>query len=355
MYEEEYFNAVESNIEKGIEVGYASTYYLISPAFLLWQSSLIEIASIKQKKQEFFEIGVATGNLLDVLRELQPGLSLKGIDISKYAVKISLAKGHDVKQSSIEKYKTTKKASIIFSAETMEHLENLKTFLEGVKRNLRPDGLFLFYVPSISETDAIKQSDDYLRFNLNLEHLLHFSPEFLEKQLPMFFDADVLIKEFKTSYGPSILGAVSKDRRRLGYLKKLFALLETGRVPDKESSLFIKNAAIIALKFGYTELADKLMTRLQKSNYEPRETELIRGLKSYHLGHLEKANQNFQNYLKLSPGSLLATQLLLSNERELNNIYKDNISEYARRLEALSELNSQKTTIIEKMKRQFRK
>lgn len=346
-YDESYFNAVESNIEKGIETGYASTHYLISPAFLLWQSSLIEELNESHKRLNFLEIGAATGNLLDILKETQANLNLKGIDISEYAVNVARSKGYDVKRAVIEKYKSPDKLDIIFSSETMEHLENLKTFLLGVKKNLNRDGTFLFYVPSISEEDAIKEGDKYLRFNVNLEHLLHFSPEFFKTELPKFFNADVVVKEFKSSYGPSVVGAVSNGTQNLSKLESLFNSLDKETIPTGASARLLRNLDIIALKFGKFEYADKISDKLRKAK-EP--IELIDGLKSYHLGHLEKADEYFQLYLKNNPASSVAKQLLLVNERELKNIYREKMYEYSEQLSKIDSQNLKKSGLIKRLK-----
>jgi len=321
-YQEDYFNALEASENKG----YEGAYYLVSPAFLLWQNSFIEQTNVRRTRKSFLEIGAATGNLLEILAENQTHMLLSGIDVSEYAVDIAKQKGFDVQVTQIENYKSEQKKDVIFSSETMEHLDNLKSFLKGVATNLKDDGVFLFYVPSISEQDAEKQADDYVRFNVNLEHLLHFSPEFFRNELPNFFKADVLIKEFKTSFGPSIVGAVSKNKDNLRDLEKLFSALDNSDLPHGSSDTALKNLAIFSLKFGNFELADQIFVEIDKrSKITQQDHALLRGLSSYHKGELEKAGTYFQEYIKVSPKSRVAIQLLLCNERELNAIYRDEL------------------------------
>ena len=331
-YNEEYFNTTQTDFESG----YEGVHYLVSPAFLIWQNSFIEEIDEKHLNKEFLEIGAATGNLLEILRENQDNLSLSGIDISKYAVDVATKKGFNVELAHIEKYKAKSKKDIIFSSETMEHLDNLKSFLNGVSDNLDKDGVFLFYVPSISEKDAEKEKDDYIRFNVNMEHLLHFSPEFFINEFSKFFNGKTLIKEFNTNFGPSIIGAVSRNASNLKQLEKLFVALDTNEIPAKSSDMLLKNIAIISLKFSQFELYTKVAAEIKKrKSFEPRIVSLIEGLASYHRGELENASNSFQEYLKDSPDSRVALELLLTNEKELNSIYRDQIDSYKNEIDIL--------------------
>lgn len=322
FYQEDYYNVPESHIETGMETGYAGSHYLISPAFLFWQNALIEELNEAHSPSNFLEIGCATGNLLQILKENQTNLNLTGIDISEYAVDVCKQKKFEAQVATIEQYKAKPKLDIIFSSETMEHLDNLKSFLGGVSKNLKEDGVFLFYVPSISEKDAERENNEYIRFNVNMEHLLHFSPEFLKQELPAFFNTNVLIKEFKTGFGPSIIGAVSKKKIYLKNLEKLFTALEKEQIPNGSTGIFLRNLMIFSIKFGQFDFAEKILSQIEKRKMlGERDRVLLRALTRYHKGELEKANIYFQEYLKLSPTSQVAIQLLLANERELHKVH----------------------------------
>jgi len=302
-YSEEYYNAEEANVD----TGYAEIYDLMAPAFLFWQNSFIEEANEEHHKKQFLEIGCATGNLLEILRDNQPNLTLTGIDVSKYAVQATKHKGFTAQVAYIEDYAAQPKLDIIFSSETMEHLDNLKSFLEGVARNLKDSGTFLFYVPSISTVDAEKERDTYLRFNTNLEHLLHFSPEFLQTELTKFFKATVLIKEFKTGFGPCIVGAVSKDKRNLANLQELFTALDKNQLPAKPSDVLLKNIVVLGVKFSQFDLAEQALAEVEKRGVIPQpDQHVLRGLLGYHKGELHASSKAFEAYLKASPGNLFA-------------------------------------------------
>jgi SAM-dependent methyltransferase len=326
-YVEEYFNAGESNID----TGYAETYELMAPAFLFWQSALIDLIS-GGKELNFLEIGCATGNLLDIIAVNQPKLKIHGMDVSEYAVNAARQKGHEAIAAHIENYKYNPKMDIIFSSETMEHLDNLRVFLEGVKNNLKSDGSFLFYVPSINEKDAINEGRDYIRFTRNLEHLLHFTPEFFQIEMESFFNRKVIIQEFDTGFGPFIVGLVSNNQQACKKLQQTFNSLVSENLPRPKDKHILKNLTVIALKFGKFDFAQKLMEELNKYTLGKQDTLILGGLAGYHKGELITSNKQFEEYLKTSPGGYFGIKSLLANERALNRIYLEEISSLKEKL-----------------------
>lgn len=321
-YDEAYYNAGGSNVDSG----YAETYDLMAPAFLFWQNALIEELNESHANKNFLEIGCATGNLLEIVRDNQPNLDIEGIDISKYAVQATITKGIAAKAAHIEKYKSKSGKDIIFSSETMEHIDDLKSFLGGVKDNLKDDGVFIFYVPSISVEDAVKEKDDYLRFNTNLEHLLHFTPDFLDIELAKFFNAKTVIQEFKTGYGTCVIGAVSRDDNKLADLRLLLKTVYSNKLPSNPSYILLKNIIVVALKFSKFDLANEALDLLKGSKeIDDSDLLLLNGLLGYHNGHLVQSNKCFEDYLRFNPGSQMAVRSLLFNERELSKIYQNEI------------------------------
>lgn len=333
-YDETYYNANETNID----TGYAEMYDLMSPAFLFWQNSLIEELNESHENQNFLEIGCATGNLLEIISENQKNLSVEGLDISKYAVMAARSKGLNAEVGYIDEYKSKPKKDVIFSSETMEHLDDLKSFLTGVLNNLKDDGVFLFYVPSISEDDANQNKESYLRFNTNLEHLLHFTPEFIENEFGNFFNSTVYVKEIKTGYGPCIIGALSKDETKLFDLRNILECIDRENIPNNTTNIFLKNLAIISLKFGNFNLATKAHELLNSRNDVDYDTILlIEGLIGYHSGSLESSNNCFEKYLKRNPGNKFAIRLILANERELNKNYKSSLAKIKQETDILTQ------------------
>lgn len=321
-YQEEYFNSTEDEPD----MGYSGEYSLTSPAFLLWQSAFIAATNTNNDKKYFLEIGSATGSLLEIVSEQQPELSVSGIDISNYAVEFSRKKGLDAEVAYVQEYTAKPKKDIIFSSETLEHLDDLKIFFDGVKKNLSKNGVFLFYVPSIVEKDARAEGTEYVRFKTKMEHLLHFTPDFFSKELPKYFGVEVLIKEIVSDYGPCILGAVTSDKKTITSLKTLFSTLDQESIPKKMSKDMLIYLAFFSLKFGKSSLSQKLITNINSSkDFSDKEKSLIGGLACYHSGELEKATKYFIELYKLDPGSTVALKLLYANQKELSQIYLEEL------------------------------
>ena len=334
-YVEDYYNGGLNNID----TGYAETYDLMAPAFLFWQSCIVKYLATNSDK--FLEIGSATGNLLDIIRENQPRLKIFGIDVSEYAVKISKLKGHEVMHGRIEKVHFEEKMDMIFSSETMEHLDDLKAFLGGVKENMKKDGAFLFYVPSVVEEHLIKEGSSYIRLSNNLEHVLHFTPDFLQKELKRFFNKKVFIKELDAGFGPFIVGLVTDDAEKLNKINILFEALDLERfdsIVDQSSS---EALLVLALKFGKFEYADLILEKIKNNIVDEKQILLYEALAAYHKGQLIKSNDFLERYIKINPASNFAIKSLLANGRILNTIYEEKINQNALSEEKLFEAQNQ--------------
>lgn len=361
--EDEYYNEAYYNSNNNIDTGYSEVYDLMPPAFLLWQNSLIEEIFETKDKKYFLEIGCATGNLLEIIRDNQNNLDIEGIDVANYAIDTARKKNLDAKVAYIDNYIADDKKDIIFSSETLEHIENPMAFMKGVINNLKPDGVFIFYVPSISVNDAKKYKNNYLRFNTNLEHLLHFTPDFIKREFGNLFDNKIVVKEFITGYGPCIIGAASRNRKSLINLKLLFKALDDNEIPLRSSDVFLNNLAIISLKFGKFRLAEKAIGLLDKKrNVDESKIFLLKGLSGFHNGNLLESISSFESYLRLNPGNQLAIKSILSNERELNKVLKIKIDKLNNDYKSLElslssiekELNLKHSKIINKVVK-FRK
>src|SRR5690606_10238650 len=127
---------------------------------------------------------------------------------------------------------------------TLEHLDNPRSFLKGVQQNMKDNGIFIFYVPSINRNSALTSGKDYVRFTNNLEHLLHFTPEFLQGAMQELFGTNVSIKEFDAGFGPYIVGAVSANSKLLRSFEKLLNAVQNETLTKDQAMAF--NAAVIA-------------------------------------------------------------------------------------------------------------
>ena len=335
FYTEEYYTQSETNAEE--KSGYDEIYELMAPAFLLWEQAVIaELATVIPRKTKLLEVGCATGALMDIVTELSPQVQPTGIDISDYAVWVAQQKGHEAYSINVEDFKAKQKFDIIFSSETLEHLDRPRDFLKGIKQNLGKQGAFVFYVPSINRLAAKRAGKEYVRFTNNLEHLLHFTPEFMEDAMKEYFGLRVSVKEFDSGFGPYLVGIVTANNKLLNRFNKLMNAVRKEQPVGGADSIF--NTAVISLKFSKFKYASKLSAKL-KHDKQDRQL-LLAGLMGYHEGHLVESNKVFQQYLAKHPTSLVALKSLYANERLL---YKLIEGEFYNKAEELSVLKSKGT------------
>ena len=109
---------------------------------------------------DILEIGCAEGNYLDKIRK-QYQLNVTGIEINSLAVKRAREKGLTIYEERIENHssKNKFKYDIICSFQVLEHISDVKSFIEACLTCLKTEGILIISVPNnlsfISEFDAI--------------------------------------------------------------------------------------------------------------------------------------------------------------------------------------------------------
>jgi len=332
-YNEDYYTNSERNVVE--KAGYDEVYELMAPAFLMWEQSVIATLSrINKSKTRLLEVGCATGALLDMTKELNPDIEVTGIDISDYAAWVCNQKGHEAYAIQVEEFHAKNNYDIIFSSETLEHLDEPMGFLHGIKQNLNKDGVFVFYVPSISRADALEHKTKYVRFVNNLEHLLHFTPEFLQGALTETFGKEVIIKEFDAGFGPYIVGAVTSSKKYASEFSEIMDAVQNEKTSSKDTKKLI-DIAVISLKFGKFEFAQKLKNLISALQKSQDKSVLLEGLMGYHKGEIINSSKSFEKYLTKNPTSLLAIKSLYANERILKKMYEVELYTKIKELEML--------------------
>lgn len=149
-----------------------------------FQTVAIEISQrIKKHKNPFVvEIGCNDGSLLSVLQTKK--INAIGIDPAKNIVSSLIAKGAPIinnyftKELAIMIKKKYGKADIIFSSNTLAHIEDLHDVFDGIKILLKLDGLLIFEVHYIGnlinqvQYDMIYHEHQYYYSLLSLKNLL---------------------------------------------------------------------------------------------------------------------------------------------------------------------------------------
>ena len=84
--------------------------------------------------------------------------SLKGVDYDQEAVLALNQKGYDICVADVENMNLGEKYQVVMAGELFEHITNHRSFLEGVKRHLAPDGVFVASVPNANSLNYLMQT-----------------------------------------------------------------------------------------------------------------------------------------------------------------------------------------------------
>jgi len=327
--DEAYFNPAGET-----STGYHENYNYISPLYLYWQGSLLnEVARLSGAKT-LLEVGCATGNALEMIKARSPQIKTTGIDLSPYAIEQCRAKGIESDVSTINEYANNKrKYDIVFSSETMEHVDDLYEFVESADKLINKSGVFVFYVPGVVKADMAQQKNQYVSLTTSLEHVSYFTSDFLNKAMKQIF-GNVSLIQMSTDGEDYIMGVASNNRALVDDMAKFINGLKKfdSKLSDPDS---IFNLTIIASKFALFDLADKYLDLLKRDFENSKMTCLAGALVAFNKGELENAKLLFSDYLaKTQTTDELIYKLMHANERELALIYKSQMLEFAQQVEA---------------------
>lgn len=315
--EEAYFNP-----DSTTETGYHENYDLLSPFYLYWQGALINEVVRLSNAKTLLEVGCATGNALEMMKLFTDNLSVHGIDLSPYAIDVCKGKGLTAAVSTINDFESKNKFDIIFSSETMEHVDDLHDFVDNVKNNLKDTGTFVFYVPAVEKKALIKESENYPSLATSLEHVSYFTQEFLDNALSNVFDS-TFVKMMSTTGESYFLGIASNDKNIVSYMKSFIEAFENDHELPSKDPQSIYNLAAISAKFGRFDLASRYLEQVKKSKIEKSKVSFLEGLLSYNKGELINARKSFLKYVSETQVNSFILKVLLTVERELVQIESD--------------------------------
>ncbi|RLJ09138.1 MAG: hypothetical protein DRP13_01020 [Candidatus Aenigmatarchaeota archaeon] len=154
-----------------------------------------------------------------------------GIDINKQKIEYYNKRGYNIMFGDIQdpSLKINKKFDVVFAGEIIEHVEDQKTFLNNVKKMLKPDGIFILSTPNAHDIAYhinrifFRIKDDYITCK-NIGHVIIHSYGTIRYLLEKYgFE----IKEFY--YINSI--CLTKRRKMMKILTRIF--------PDFAESILI--------------------------------------------------------------------------------------------------------------------
>lgn len=133
------------------------------------------IEKIKPQKGNILAIGCSAGILLDQAR--QQRWQVYGVELSKNTFNLENIQNTDFLNAEFENYFF----DVIILTNVIEHLPNLRQYLDKMKRHLHPDGYIYLTTPNIRSWAhrLLKQKC----WGSNLAHLHYFSPKTLREML----------------------------------------------------------------------------------------------------------------------------------------------------------------------------
>lgn len=137
MYEKSYFTGKTSN--------YLFGYKVLNNKFF-WRKIIKRMLKLKEKGS-LLDIGCAYGYFL---KYASKHFKVKGIDISKHAIKIAkkeIGKENALLHDVMEKLPFKKKFDLITAFDVIEHLPNQEKALKNIKNVLKKDGYLLIEMP----------------------------------------------------------------------------------------------------------------------------------------------------------------------------------------------------------------
>lgn len=169
----EYFAPGE---ERYVESNYSYTSFNSEAAKKHWLEFFDSVSTYTQVKpsDHVIEFGSNDGHLLSHFEK--KGINVTGIDPSPIMVREARKIGVDSIEGFVGKdtittaIKKRGKAKIIMGNNVVNHIENLKSAMSGIKMGLKKDGFFIFEVPSLKDT-----VEKYLFDMIFHEHISTFS------------------------------------------------------------------------------------------------------------------------------------------------------------------------------------
>ncbi|MDO9512824.1 MAG: class I SAM-dependent methyltransferase [Bacteroidales bacterium] len=126
---------------------------------------------------EILDYGCGTGEFLDFCKS--QGFYVSGYEPNSKAGLLTSKRGITmVELNDIQK--AVRKYDIISLWHVLEHIPDLNSTVEMLKRNLRPEGRILIAVPNIQSTDSYLYSKSWAALDVP-RHLHHFSPAILNR------------------------------------------------------------------------------------------------------------------------------------------------------------------------------
>lgn len=198
FYRDAYYAASEAD---HVAHGY-DTYASVATHSLTW---LIYYIRSQRQDGNVLDVGCANGYLLE---GLGPGFQLYGIEANAAMAEVCRSKGITIIESDVNApqlpLQYTATFDVITGIAVLEHVADMRTALSQIKAMLAPDGVFIFEVPLISETQ-----DNGIWFRSSLEHIYYPTVAGLKYVFEAVFGLPLIGSEIVVPhYGPLFMGMI---------------------------------------------------------------------------------------------------------------------------------------------------
>lgn len=160
------------------------------------------------------EIGCGKGSFIKKLRE--NGSTVEGLEMNIEAISTCKKDGLLVHLDSIESFSKNKheKYDVVCSFQVLEHVYNVKSFLDSSINTLKPGGLLIIGVPN--NDSLIFDSEDYIALNIPPHHMGLWNTNSLIK-LQEYFDIkieSIYLEPFRKSDFGIIANMIKKNYKK---------------------------------------------------------------------------------------------------------------------------------------------
>lgn len=215
------YYAAESYISHtNTQKGFINQLYHLVRSFTLQTKRRLVLQSAKKSTGNLLDVGAGTGFFVEAM--IQAGWQVTGLEPDETARQNAKQRA-GVTLASPEMLWSLPPASfdVITLWHVLEHVHDLKGYLQRFHQLLKPNGTLIIAVPNYTSGDAQYYGEYWAAYDVP-RHLYHFSPESMEALLqnhqfqqptlkPMWFDAyyvSMLSEQYKTSHNRPIMGAL---------------------------------------------------------------------------------------------------------------------------------------------------
>ena len=198
-----------------------SVYKLVRIYTLRSKRKTVEQSSQK-RNGTILDIGCGTGDFLKKMKN--HGWEIEGVEVTQAAQKLAEANTGSTIMNQNEFFKSEQKYDVITFWHSLEHLHELKTYLQKISISLNANGVVIIAVPNYNSYDAEYYKQDWAAYDVP-RHLYHFSSDSIIKLM----DQHKLIHREQLPFDPFYVSLLSEmsARKKHNIIKALLVGLKS--------------------------------------------------------------------------------------------------------------------------------